>query len=460
MAVALEWSSGIDLLYESDLTDCLKAVDEDLGDDDEMNEANLQEWGDVDLLLPGCTPERNRHRASPANMGNPAGNDARLTPPFDIVTPLGKKKRGDEHRGQSSRNGESSSMAKKPSTPKGSRATSPFVSQPYSAPSPPPLFSSFSPPPFSGSRVSSPAMSTFIRPSSRPASRLGARPPTPTKLTMRVDSEGTAIRAAVAASSVKRSASPFGKQGQGIVISGASVEALKNINKMVNRSAAAARAKHRSASRGAGSRSGTPTPAASATRPETPGLPTGGTGCAGGALAAVADEVVADAKGAGLVSFTSAPEQASPQQAKPKPQVQRFRQFGALGDGGTLKPCALPSAPPPAEKPAGSTCFTMGSSPTGPTLEVNTSSSGGDAAAAADGGGATGGARINFKMSAGSLRPSTSPPPASRRAPTTRAASKPDVVKPVAGHSQPGGLPRFGGFTITTASRPKSAPPS
>ena len=29
--------------------------------------------------------------------------------------------------------------------------------------------------------------------------------------------------------------SPFGKQGQGIVISGANVEALKNINKMVNR---------------------------------------------------------------------------------------------------------------------------------------------------------------------------------------------------------------------------------
>ena len=59
-----EWN-GIELLFESDLMD-LKADDEDLGD---MDDDNLEEWDDMDeadMLLPGCTPERSRHRASPA----------------------------------------------------------------------------------------------------------------------------------------------------------------------------------------------------------------------------------------------------------------------------------------------------------------------------------------------------------------------------------------------------------
>ena len=259
-----EWN-GIELLFESDLMD-LRADDEDLGD---MDDENLEEWDDMDeadMLLPGCTPERSRsssrHRASPRSGS--AASQSRASAQFEISSPLKKK---------------FSPVGGTDGKRKLGRAPSPLVSQ--TSRSSPPL--ALTPPPRPASagaqRAPSPVTSRRQGPGSRiTASPLGfasRRTPVPTKLTMRISSEGTALQAAAVAGSVKRSASPFVKQGSGG--SSVGVEALKNINKMVNRSAAQSRAKQRSSSRGNGSRSATPTPTPGAcSRSLTPGPEAGG----------------------------------------------------------------------------------------------------------------------------------------------------------------------------------------
>ena len=464
VTTADEWN-GIELLFESDLMD-LRADDEDLGD---MDDENLQGWDDmdeVDILLPGCTPERSRHRASPAWANSSGASQTRAIPPFEISSPL-KKKRLSPVGGLPGSDGKTPSAVR---PAKGSRAPSPLVSQ--SSRSSPPLL--LTPPPRSASagalRAPSPATSRRLGQTSRPASRLGItasplgctarRTPVPTKLTMRISSEGTALQAAVVASSVKRSASPFVKQG---VVSSGAVEALRNINKMVNRSAAQSRAKQRSASRGgSGSRSVTPTPgSASGPRPVTSG-PEGGAG----------DST--------LVSFTVAPAEGGNYANEVRPKPQRFRQFGALGGGGTLVPCASPTAKP-AVTQCSSTCFFApagraspcpSTSPSaGSSLGAGGSASGSGAASGAEAGshgptgggslgGAMGGGRINFKVSTGALlRPS----PMAPHFGTTTLKPTPLPLGAAAFSSRgllsslpssglpPSGTPRsVGGFTIKT----------
>ena len=471
VTTADEWN-GIELLFESDLMD-LRADDEDLGD---MDDENLEEWDDMDeadMLLPGCTPERSRHRASPAWASGSAASQSRAIPRFEISSPL--KKKLSPVGGQAGPDGKPTTV--RPA--KGGRAPSPLVHQ-TSRWSPPLVLT---PPPRSASagtlRAPSPVTSRRHGQGSRPGSRLGitASPlgstarhtPVPTKLTMRINSEGTALQAAVVASSIKRSASPFVKQGSGGISGG--VEALKNINKMVNRSAAQSRAKQRSSSRGNGSRSGTPTPG-SGPRPITPG-PEGG--AADGAL----------------VSFGVPPAEGGhcADEARPKPQ--RFRQFGALGGGGTLfampSPSLLSPTAMPAETQSTSTfpplppsCFfapagapaRAAASPSPsprPSLDAGGSGSGGDAApptaeASSCGstgggslGGTIGGGRINFKVATGALlRPAPMAPHSGT------ATLKPTPLLPgaapfsISGRGltsslPPSGLPpRSGGLTIKT----------
>ena len=236
---------------------------------------------------------------------------------------------------------------------------------------------------------------------------------------MRISSEGTALQAAVVAGSVNRSASPFVKQGSGG--SSVGVEALKNINKMVNRSAAQSRAKQRSSSRGNGSRSATPTPTPGAcSRSITPGPEAGG--------------AEARADGA-LVAFGVPPAEGGQCADEARPKPQRFRQFGALGGGGTLVAMPSPSLPAPglpapsaapAEAqscnafapippsgffaPAGAPAHAAASPSPHASLDAGASGSGADAAPAAEaagcgasGGVALGGGRINFKVSSGAL---------------------------------------------------------
>ena len=480
VTTADEWN-GIELLFESDLMD-LRADDEDLGD---MDDENLQEWDDMDeadMLLPGCTPERSRHRASPAWASGSATSQSRAIPRFEISSPL-KKKRLSPVGGQPGPDGKLT-----PVRPAKGRAPSPLVHQ--TSRSSPPLVQT--PPPRSASagtlRAPSPVTSRRHGQGSRPGSRLGItasplgstarRTPVPTKLTMRINSEGTALQAAVVASSVKRSASPFVKQGSGGVSGG--VEALKNINKMVNRSAAQSRAKQRSASRGNGSRSATPTPGSGA-RPITPG-PEG------------------SAADGALVSFGVPPAEGGhcAEEARPKPQ--RFRQFGALGGGGTLMPMAAsPSLLSPTATPAEAqsspafppSCFfapagapaRAAASPSPspgsanhsprPSLGAGGSGSGGDAAPAAEAapscgstaggslGGTIGGGRINFKVATGALlrpapmaphsgtatlKPTPLPPGATSFSVSGRGltSSLPPVGLP------PSGIPRGGGLTFKT----------
>ena len=74
-----------------------------------------------------------------------------------------------------------------------------------------------------------------------------------TALSLRVDSEGTALRAAAVAASSRRSAHlfvPVALNRQGVVTNpSGGVVALRTINQMVNRSAAQCRAKQRAAPR-------------------------------------------------------------------------------------------------------------------------------------------------------------------------------------------------------------------
>jgi hypothetical protein len=477
-----EWN-GIELLFESDLMD-LKADDEDLGD---MDDDNLEEWDDMDeadMLLPGCTPERSRHRASPAWASSSVASQSRAIPRFEISSPL-KKKRRSPVGGQAGPDG-------KPTTvqpAKGGRTPSPLVYQTSRSSTPlvlTPLHRSAS----AGTlRAPSPVTSKRQQ-GSRPGSRLGItasslgstvrRTPVPNKLTMRISSEGTALQAAVVASSVKRSASPFVKQGSGGVSGG--VEALKNINKMVNRSAAQSRAKQRSSSRGSGSRSATPTPS-SGPRPITPG-PEG------------------SAADGALVSFGVPPAEGGhcADEARPKPQ--RFRQFGALGGGGTLvampSPSLLSPTAMPAETRSSSTfpplppsCFfapagapaRAAASPSPsprPSLGAGGSGSGGDAAPAAEaascgstagGTNGSGSGRIHFKVSTGALLRPTPTAPHSGTAtlkPTPLlpgaasfsisgrglTSSLPPSGLPPSGLPPsglpPSGIPRSGGLTIKT----------
>ena len=480
-----EWN-GIELLFESDLMD-LRADDEDLGD---MDDENLEEWDDMDeadMLLPGCTPERSRsssrHRASPRSGS--AASQSRASAQFEISSPLKKK---------------FSPVGGTDGKRKLGRAPSPLVNQ--TSRSSPPL--ALTPPPRPASagaqRAPSPVTSRRQGPSSRPGSRITASPlgfasrrtPVPTKLTMRISSEGTALQAAVVAGSVKRSASPFVKQGSGG--SSVGVEALKNINKMVNRSAAQSRAKQRSSSRGNGSRSATPTPTPGAcSRSITPGPEASG--------------AEARADGA-LVSFGVPPAEGGQCADEARPKPQRFRQFGALGGGGTLVAMPSPSLPAPslpspglpapglpspgaapAEAqscnafapippsgffaPAGAPAHAAASPSPRASLDAGASGSGADAAPAAEaagcgasGGVALGGGRINFKVSSGALLR-----PAPMAAQGGTATLKPTPLLPGAASFSisgrgvtsslpptglpptglpPTGLPRSGGMTVKT----------
>jgi len=465
-----EWT-GIELLFESDLMD-LRADDEDLGD---MEDENLEEWDDMDeatMLLPGCTPERSRSSSrNRASRSGSAASQSRASAQFEISSPL--KKKPSPVGGQPGPDGKR----------KLGRAPSPLVHQ--TSRSSPSL--AITPPPRPASagalRVPSPVTSRRQGPASRmgiTASPLGfasRRTPVPAKLTMRISSEGTALQAAVVAGSVKRSASPFVKQGSGG--SGVGVEALKNINKMVNRSAAQSRAKQRSSSRGNGSRSATPTPTPGAgSRSITPGPE-------GSAAEARADGA--------LVTFGVPPAEGGQCADEARPKPQRFRQFGALGGGGTLVAMPSPSLPSPslpspsaapAEAqsssafapippscffaPAGAPAHAATSPSPRPSLDAGASGSGADAAPPAEaagcastGGVALGGGRINFKVSSGALlRPAPMAPQGGT------ATLKPTPLLPgpasfsISGRGvtsslppsglPPSGLPRSGGMTIKT----------
>jgi len=171
-----------------------------------------------------------------------------------------------------------------------------------------------------------------------------------TALSLRVDSEGTALRAAAVAASSRRSAHlfvPVALNWQGVVTNpSGGVVALRTINQMVNRSAAQCRAKQRAATpRGGGSRSATPTPgSAPGSRP---GSALGTAGSRPGSALGTAPPLASDPGPPASLPAASLPgAEVSADQAQRKSQ-QRFRQFGALGGGGTLVPCAPPAAAPP-----------------------------------------------------------------------------------------------------------------
>ena len=219
-----EWK-GIELLMESDLLD-LHAVDEELSD---MDDDGLNTWdalAEVDILLPGCTPERNRHdrRAIPAwNSSSFAPkSQKRLTPLFEICSPLKRKRLDGGWAGP----GGAASLSVRSLPPNISQQITHQMA-PRCRP-PPPVSPQL---PAAPSRLLSPPPSASRAKSTATPTKLTTLMKL-TTLTMRVDSEGTALRAAAVSGSAKRSASlfvPVALNKQGAVREGG-VEALRYIN--------------------------------------------------------------------------------------------------------------------------------------------------------------------------------------------------------------------------------------
>lgn len=194
---------------------------------------------------------------------------------------------------------------------------------------------------------------------------------------MRVDTHGTAIAAAAAASRIKRSASPF--EGTKRLHGFGSVEALRNINKMVNRRPPR---QPRSASRTSGA--GTPVPtSAAASRCETPmSAPT--TEGGSGSIVSINDALKPE-RGGGESDGVKAVGPV------------RVRQFGAAG-ASTLMPCPAPLPTRPTEQSGGATRLTLGGAASASGMD-----GGGSFGMTLGGGSQAGG--ISFRM------PSSTPPP-------------------------------------------------
>jgi len=332
-----EWSHALSWLDASDLAD-LRAEEEDL--EDEMDEAGLCELDmlndDEMHLLSGCTPERHRLRASPAAPGSGGSLAKMLRSPLDASSPIGKRRRLNvPPRTQQAK---SRKGRRTPSPAPGSGASASAAGSGRLTPS----SFTFRPPSRSGSRLS------------RGGSSAACETPPPTRLTMRIDTAGTAIAAAAAASRVKRSASPF--EGTKRLHGFGSVEALRNINKMVNRRPPR---QPRSGSRNSGA--GTPVPtSAAASRCETP------------MSAATSEGGAMGAGGSTIVSFSDALAALKPEHGGSEGDgvkavgPVRVRQFGAAG-ASTLMPCPAPlptrpngAAPAPAMEGGGSFGMTIG----------------------------------------------------------------------------------------------------
>ena len=232
-------------------------------DDDDLTRwvfADVESFANAELLLPGCTPERSRQDPRAWTSG-PSQKRRMDLPLFEIFSPIKRKRLDDPQRppGPGGEANASLPVCPAPIPQAARQATHEAASK---CRSPPPL--------------PSPPRAQLPQPVSPPPSADRARKnPTPTKqltkqpmrtaLSLRVDSEGTALRAAAVAASSRRSAylfRPVALNRQGVVTNpSGGVVALRTINQMVNRSAAQCRAKQRAATpRGSGSRSATPTP--------------------------------------------------------------------------------------------------------------------------------------------------------------------------------------------------------
>ena len=206
-----EWS-GIEMLMESDLMD-LRAVEEDLSDmdDDDLTTwafADVESFADAELLLPGCTPERTRQDPRAWASGpsaHPSQKRRMDLPLFEICSPIKRKRLDDSQRPPGPGGEANASLPACPARiPQAARQATHEAASKCCPPPPLP----------------SPPRAQLPQPVSPPPSADRARKnPTPTKqltkqpmrtaLSLRVDSEGTALRAAAVAASPRRAAPLF-----------------------------------------------------------------------------------------------------------------------------------------------------------------------------------------------------------------------------------------------------------
>ena len=194
------------MLMESDLMD-LRAVEEDLSD---MDDDDLTRWAFADVesfaLLPGCTPERSRQDPRAWASGptaRPSQKRRMDLPLFEICSPIKRKRLDDPQRPHGPGGEANASLPVCPARiPQAARqATHEAASK---CRSPPPLPS----PPRAQLPVSPPPSADRARKNPTPTKQL-TKQPMRTALSLRVDSEGTALRAAAVAASSRRSAHIF-----------------------------------------------------------------------------------------------------------------------------------------------------------------------------------------------------------------------------------------------------------